>query len=304
MIYDSIVVGAGPSGLTAALYLLRAGRSVLILEKESIGGQIALSPRLENFPSIASISGEEFSDRLFSQVTDLGADFELEEAQSLSKEEETGIFAVATNYSSHQGKTVILATGCAHRSLGVPGEKELTGKGVSYCAVCDGPFYSGKDVLLIGDANTALQYAISLSSICRKVTVVTLFDRFFGDAVLQTRLFALPNVEIHHCLSTQRFDKEGDKIQTTFLNTKNKEETAFRSDGVFIAIGQIPHNEPFLSFADSEKGFLLTDERMATKTKGLFACGDCRMKMVRQVVTATGDGAVAATSANAYLQSL
>ncbi len=304
MVYDSIIVGAGPSGLTAALYLRRAGRSVLLLEKESIGGQIALSPRLENFPSIPSISGEEFSDRLFSQVTDLGADFELEDVKSLSKDEESGIFTVTTNYSSHQGKTVILAAGCAHRSLGIPGEKELTGKGVSYCAVCDGPFYAGKEVLLIGDANTALQYAISLSSLCSKVTIATLFDRFFGDAVLQEKLLALPNIEIHHCLSAQRFDQEGDKIQTTFLNTKNNEKALFQSDGVFVAIGQVPHNDPFMPFVETEKGFILTDEQMSTKTRGLFACGDCRKKAVRQVVTATGDGAIAATSANAYLQTL
>ncbi|MDD6917026.1 MAG: FAD-dependent oxidoreductase [bacterium] len=302
MIYDSIIIGGGPSGMTAALYLLRAGKKVLLLEKETIGGQIALSPRLENYPSIVSISGEEFSDRLFSQITDLGADFELEEATGVEKE--LDVFTVQTNYGSHQSKTVILASGCSHRCLGIPGEKEFTGKGVSYCAVCDGPFFAGKEVLLIGDANTALQYAISLSEICKKVTIATLFDRFFADEVLQKKLQTLNNVEIHHSLSSISIEKEGEKLQTLFMNTNAKKAVSFLSDGVFVAVGQKPHNEPFEKVVELKNGFIVTDEEMRTKTPGLFACGDCRTKKLRQVVTATNDGAIAANSANCYLQSL
>ena len=302
MIYDSIIIGGGPSGMTAALYLLRAGKKVLLLEKETIGGQIALSPRLENYPSIVSISGEEFSDRLFSQITDLGADFELEEATGVEKEQD--VFTVQTNYGSHQSKTVILASGCSHRCLGIPGEKEFTGKGVSYCAVCDGPFFAGKEVLLIGDANTALQYAISLSEICKKVTIATLFDRFFADEVLQKKLQTLNNVEIHHGLSSISIEKEGEKLQTLFMDTNAKKAVSFLSDGVFVAVGQKPHNEPFEKVVELKNGFIVTDEEMQTKTPGLFACGDCRTKKLRQVVTATNDGAIAANSANCYLQSL
>ena len=302
MIYDSIIIGGGPSGMTAALYLLRAGKKVLLLEKETIGGQIALSPRLENYPSIVSISGEEFSDRLFSQITDLGADFELEEATGVEKEQD--VFTVQTNYGSHQSKTVILASGCSHRCLGIPGEKEFTGKGVSYCAVCDGPFFAGKEVLLIGDANTALQYAISLSEICKKVTIATLFDRFFADEVLQKKLQTLNNVEIHHGLSSISIEKEGEKLQTLFMDTNAKKAVSFLSDGVFVAVGQNPHNEPFEKVVELKSGFIVTDEEMRTKTPGLFACGYCRTKKLRQVVTATNDGAIAANSANCYLQSL
>ena len=302
MIYDSIIIGGGPSGMTAALYLLRAGKKVLLLEKETIGGQIALSPRLENYPSIVSISGEEFSDRLFSQITDLGADFELEEATGVEKEQD--VFTVQTNYGSHQSRTVILASGCSHRCLGIPGEKEFTGKGVSYCAVCDGPFFAGKEVLLIGDANTALQYAISLSEICKKVTIATLFDRFFADEVLQKKLQTLNNVEIHHGLSSISIEKEGEKLQTLFMDTNAKKAVSFLSDGVFVAVGQKPHNEPFEKVVELKNGFIVTDEEMRTKPPGLFACGDCRTKKLRQVVTATNDGAIAANSANCYLQSL
>lgn len=302
MIYDSIIIGGGPSGMTAALYLLRAGRSVLLLEKETIGGQIALSPRLENYPSIVSISGEEFADHLFTQVTDMGMEFELEEATGIKKD--GNIFTVSTNYGPHKARSVILATGCSHRHLGIPGEKELIGHGVSFCAVCDGPFYAGKEVLLIGDANTALQYAISLDTICTKVTIATLFDRFFADEVLQKRLSGLSKVTTMHCLSSLSMKKEGDKIVTSFKNTATEETVEISSDGVFVAIGQIPHNEAFEDVVELDKGFILTQEDMSTKTPGIFACGDGRKKKVRQVVTATNDGAIAAVSANAYLQSL
>ncbi len=302
MVYDSIIVGGGPSGMTAALYLLRAGRSVLLLEKETIGGQIALSPRLENYPSIPSISGEEFADNLFTQVTNMGMEFELEEATGIKKNGDA--FIVSTNYGFHEGRSVILATGCSHRHLGIPGEKELIGNGVSFCAVCDGPFYAHKEVLLIGDANTALQYAISLSAICSKVAIATLFDHFFADEVLQKRLLGLPNVTTIHCLSSLSMKKEGDKVITRFKNTTTQETLEIASDGVFVAIGQVPHNEAFSDVVDLDKGFILAQEDMSTKTHGIFACGDGRKKTVRQVVTATNDGAIAAVSANAYLQSI
>lgn len=302
MIYDSIIIGGGPSGMAAALYLLRAGRSVLLLEKETIGGQISSSPKLENYPSIPSITGEEFADNLFTQINNMGVEFELEEAMSIEKNGD--VFLVKTNYGAHETRSVILATGCSHRQLGIPGEKELIGHGVSYCAVCDGPFYADKEVLLIGDANTALQYAISLAAICAKVTIATLFDRFFADDVLQKRLLALPNVTVVHCLSSLSMKQEEGKIVTLFENTNTHEKTSISSDGVFVAIGQIPHNENFQNVVDLEKGFILTQENMATKTPGVFACGDGRKKAIRQVVTATSDGAIAALSANAYLQAL
>lgn len=303
MVYDSIVIGAGPSGMSACLYLLRAGKSVLLIEKEGIGGQIALSPRLENYPSIASISGSEFADNLFAQITNLGVVFEFGEVKKVVKRGE-GAFTVSTDYGTFEGRSVILATGCSHRCLNVPGEKELTGKGISYCAVCDGAFYAGKEVLLIGDANTALQYAISLAAICTKVHVVTLFDHFFADKILQERLLALSNVVVSHGLNCTKFEQDEDKVKSTFEDKKNGGTVSFSSDGVFVAIGQIPHNEAFGDLVELNKGFITTNEKMETKTTGVYACGDCRKKDVRQVITATNDGAIAATMCQGYLQGL
>ena len=297
--YDSIIVGGGPSGMTAALYLLRSGKSVLILEKESFGGQAAKSPRLENFPSIKSIAGLDFCDQLFAQISDLGAEFEVEDAMKIEKEGD--IFVITTDYNTYEAKTVILATGCHHRPLGLEREEELVGHGISYCAVCDGSYFAGKDVLLIGDANTALQYAILLASTSTKVTIATLFDKFFADPILVEKMKALPNIEYFHNLEAHRFLGSPDLTAVEFIDTKTKESKTIPCSGCFIAIGQIPDNERFSNLVDLEKGFILTDESMATKTPGLFACGDCRVKKIRQVVTATSDGAIAGLSAFNYL---
>ncbi len=303
MIYDCIVIGAGPSGMSACLYLLRAGKTVLLIEKEGVGGQIALSPRLENYPSIISISGSEFADNLFTQISNLGVNFEFGAATKVEKSCD-GSFSVTTDYETFKGKSVIIASGCSHRCLNVPGEKELVGKGVSYCAVCDGAFYAGKEVLLIGDANTALQYAISLAAICAKVHVVTLFDHFFADEILQKRLLSLPNVDVRHELNCAKIEQKGDGVAATFEDKKNGGEITLSSGGLFVAIGQVPHNEPFANLVDLERGFILTDEKMQTKTPGVYACGDCRKKDVRQVITATNDGAIAATMCQRYLETL
>ena len=298
--YDSIIVGGGPAGMTAALYLLRSGKSVLILEKEAFGGQAAKSPRLENFPSIKSIAGLEFCDQLFEQITELGAEFEVEDAQKIEKKDD--VFHITTDYNQYEARSVILATGCHHRKLGLEREDELVGHGISYCAVCDGAYFSGKDVLLIGDANTALQYAILLAQTSPKVTIATLFDGFFADPILVERLRALPNIEIFHNLEAVKFLGNPDLTAVEFIHTKTKESKTIPCAGCFIAIGQIPDNERFGNLVELQKGFIVTDDEMATKTPGLFACGDCRVKKIRQVVTATNDGAIAGLSAFSYLK--
>ena len=294
MVYDAIIVGGGPAGMTAALYLLRAGKTALIIEKESIGGQISKSPRLENFPSIQTISGMEFANNLYDQVTALGAELEFDEVQEIKKCEEG--FILTCEYSTQVGRTVILATGCHHRSLGLPREEELSGHGISYCATCDGDFFAGQDVLVIGDANTAVQYAIQLTAKCTKVTVVTLFDKFFADKILVDRLKENPKVEIFMEYEAFEYVGENELEGVKFRHTKTGEEKFFPCKGCFIAIGQIPCNEPFAEYVDLEGGFILTDESMATKTPGIYACGDCRKKKMRQVVTATSDAAIAAMS--------
>lgn len=298
--YDCIIVGCGPSGMTAALYLLRAGKSVLLLEKDSIGGQIAKSPRLENFPSIKSISGSDFSDQLFDQITSLGAEFELESVQEVTKD--VDVFRVKTDYNLYDAKTVIIAAGCTHRHLGLPREEELTGKGISYCAVCDGDFFRDQDVILIGDANTALQYAISLSDICKSVFIATLFDKFFADEILVDRMKKIENISYRNNLSAVEFLGEDSIEGVRFEDTKTNEEVILKGKGVFICVGQEPHNEPFKNLVELDnKGFIVVDRLQRTQTPGLYAVGDCTQKAVRQVATAVSDGAIAAVDANNYL---
>ena len=297
---EILIIGGGPAAMTAALYSLRAGRSVRMIEKENFGGQIADSPRVENFPSLKSISGLEFSSNLFDQVTSLGAEFELDEAQKIEKDGD--VFLVKGSSNEYRAKSVIIATGVKHRHLNIAGEDKYLGHGVSYCAVCDGPFYAGKPVMVIGDANSALQYAILLASQCPHVDVVTLFDKFFAEEYLVKGLKALPNVSIYHNLSSTSFNGDGSKLTSvSFVDTKTKEKKEFNVDAAFVAIGQIPDNQRFENVAELQKGFILTDDTMATKTEGVFACGDCRDKKVRQLTTACGDGAIAALSASNYV---
>lgn len=301
-IYDAIIIGAGPAGLTSALYLLRDGKSVMVLEGNGIGGQIAQSPRLENYPSILSISGTDFADALFNQVTELGAEVDFAEVLEIIQGE--GEFAVKSEYEVYHGKSVIIATGCKHRHLGLAREEELVGHGVSYCATCDGAFFKGQDVVIIGDANSALQYAISLSGTCRHVQIVTLFEKFFADPVLVQRLQSLPNVDAIHNWKALSFEGNEELTGVVFQNTETNEVKSIPCQGCFIAIGQIPDNDRYAPLVELNQGFIVANENGETKTPGIFAAGDCRVKKVRQVATAIGDGANAAMSAARYLQSL
>ncbi len=296
---DIIIVGGGPSGMSAALYALRSNKSVLILEKENFGGQIANSPRVENYPSVKEISGLDLSDHMFEQIMDLGAQFELEDVLGIEKKDDK--FVVTTNYRTYESKAVIIANGVKHRTMNLPNEEKLVGKGISFCAVCDGPMYKGKEVYLIGDANTALQYALLLANYCTKVHMFTLFDRFFGDQILVDRLLNKENIIVKHNMNLIQYVGE-DKLEgLVFEDTKTKEKLECNTDNVFIAIGQIPNNEKFSNLVELEKGYIITDESMATKTPGVYACGDTRKKEIRQVVTACNDGAIAALSTVKYI---
>jgi thioredoxin reductase (NADPH) len=299
---DILIIGGGPAAMTAGLYSLRGGHSVTLLEKENFGGQIADSPRVENFPSLKSISGLELSNNLFEQITSLGANYELDEALSLKKEGD--LFTIKGNFASYSAKAVIIATGVKHRHLGAPGEDRLFGHGVSYCAVCDGPFYAGKDVLVIGDANSALQYALLLAKTCHHVDVVTLFDKFFAEEALVKALLSTSNITITHNMNTLSFNGEETLSSVSFENTKTKEKKDFKCEGAFVAIGQIPDAKRFEPFVQLNKGYIVTDESMKTLTPGLFAAGDIRDKKVRQLVTAANDGAIASLSAGTYLDTL
>ena len=299
MIYDVLIIGGGPAGMSAALYALRSGKTVLILEKENFGGQIANSPRVENWPSTKEIAGLEFSDHLFNQITDLGADFELEEVQSIEKQ--TDIFTIKTNYQTHQSRTVIIASGVTHRQMNLPREEQLIGKGVSFCAVCDGPFYKGQEVYLVGDANTALQYALLLANYCPKVHMFTLFDKLFGDELLIEQVRKNDKIIITPFMNLIEYQGDKELTGLVFENTSDHSTHQYATNNVFIAIGQLPHNDIFKNLVELDRGFIITDDNMMTKTAGLFAAGDTRKKTVRQLVTACNDGAIAALSAVKYL---
>lgn len=302
--YDIIVIGAGAAGMTSALYALRNGKKVLVLESDSLGGQIATSPRLENFPSIKQISGEQFADNLFEQITDLGAEVEIEKATAIEKRGE-GDFFVRTEYGGYEGKSVIIAAGVKHKHLRTKHEREdLVGKGVYYCAVCDGPFYKGREVALVGDANSALQYALLLSGYCKKVYMYTLFDKFFGDESLIKAVRAKENVEVRPNTSVIDFIGENE-LEAIEYTDKDGNLCRQEIPAVFIAIGQVPDNKAFANVADlDEAGYIIADETCRTRTPGVFVAGDCRTKAVRQVSTAVSDGAIAATNASLYLESL
>lgn len=297
---DVIVIGSGVAGMTAALNALRNGKSVLVLEQETIGGQIAFSPRVENFPTIKSISGMELADKLYDQISDLGADVQLEKVMGIEKEGNDFKVFVEDNkvYDCH---SVIIATGVKHRRLTIPNEEELSGKGVSYCALCDGAFFKGEEVALIGDGNTALQYALLVASYCPKVYVCTLFDKFFGDAALVEALKKKQNVEIIHNVYSIRFEGEEALTGVVFAR-QDKTEFTINVKACFVAIGQIPDNEIYKNLVDLDNdGYIVSDEKCTTKTPGLFVAGDCRTKKVRQLSTALCDGAIAALTVCNYV---
>lgn len=300
--YDIVIIGAGPAGLTAALYGLRAGKSAVLLECNSFGGQIVYSPRVENFPSLMQISGNELAANMVDQVTALGADIEfvravaIEDCTSYKK-------VIGEDGEVFEGKTVILATGVKHRELGVEGEEALVGSGISYCAVCDGAFFKGKDVAVVGGGDTALQDAVYLSAYCSKVYLIHRRDAFRGEAKLVEKIKALANVELVLDSTVSALNTENGTLKSVTTVNKNTADTReIPVAGLFVAIGQIPENKPFEALAElDEYGYFAAGENALTKTPGVFVAGDCRQKEVRQLTTAVGDGAVAGLAACKYI---
>ena len=312
--YDIIVVGGGPAGMTAALYALRYGKSVLVIEKTGFGGQITHSPRVENFPGTLTMSGNEFAEKMLDQILQQGAEIEFETVTGISRGEggadEPAFFTVETEEdSTHEAKSVILATGVRHRMLGLPGEEELTGEGISYCAVCDGDFYAGKKVCVVGGGDAALQEAILLSEKCSEVTVVHRREAFTAEKKLQEILEARQNVRtVMQTRITGLITGEDGAfcgVETESTGEGNAVSGRILCDGLFVSIGQIPENDAFSDLAELDaKGYFDADEQCLTKTPGLFTAGDCRQKDVRQLTTAVGDGAVAGLAACRYIDRL
>ncbi|MBQ7364386.1 MAG: FAD-dependent oxidoreductase [Clostridia bacterium] len=301
MIYDSVIVGAGPAGLCAALYLARAEKRVLLIEKAAFGGQITFSPKIENYPGIPAASGNEIADILLSQVMELGVEIEVDEVVSVEEGEDKK--RVVTAGGVFEAYSVILATGAHHRLLGLEGEDALIGEGISFCAVCDGAFYKGKDVIVIGGGNSAKQEAILLAKLCKKVTVLQNLPYLTGEKKLSDELLALDNVEVVYSATVTAYLGDGE-----FRGVKASvagEERAFYGDACFLAIGLAPNLQTFDRLVALDPwGYAEADETCETKTAGIFVAGDCRRKRIRQISTATADGVNAAMGVISYLDSI
>ncbi len=298
--YDIIVVGAGPAGLTAALYARRAEKSVLVLEKSTFGGQMTYSPKIENYPAIASASGNELADKMVEQVLAQGAEIDMDTITAIEKTEDG--FKVIGENAEYRAKSVILALGAKHRMLGLQNEASYVGNGVSFCAVCDGAFYKGQTVAVIGGGNSALQEAILLSEGCAKVYVIQNLDEFTGETKLVNILRTKDNVEF--IMGTVVTDLIGDdSLRAIRLQSNCGQTDELKIDGMFVAIGLAPCNKPFEALAPlNAYGYFDTDETCKTPTEGLFVAGDCRSKTIRQISTAIADGSSAAIAACRFLE--
>ena len=299
--YDVIVVGGGPAGMTAALYAQRNGKSALVIEKNGFGGQITHSPKVENYPGTLSMSGNEFADKTLEQILAQGAEIEIDCVTGIKDMGEYKI--VETEEGSFEGKTVVIATGVKHRMLGLEGEEDMVGEGISFCAVCDGDFYAGKTVAVAGGGNSALQEAILLAEKCKEVIMLQDLPKFTGEAKLQEVLFARDNVRAMTEVKINRLITEGGELRGLEIESRRDGHAQEIScDGLFVAIGLIPENEPFKDLAElNNYGYFDSDEQCLTKTPGIFVAGDCRSKFVRQVTTAVADGATAALAACRYI---
>jgi len=306
--YDIIVVGAGPAGLTAAIYARRAGKSVLVLEKSTFGGQITFSPKIENYPGFGEISGNELADKMVSQAIALGADVELAAVSSVERRND-GSYVTVADGEEYESLAVVIASGAEHRRLGLEGEEELIGNGISFCAVCDGAFYAGQKVAVIGGGNSALVEANLLAEICREVVVVQNLAFLTAEKSSVDALLAHPNVSVVYNTVVDEYIA-GENGALKALSLKNTAEdimSYLEVDGCFIAIGLKPENKPFEPVAGIDGwGYISAgeDTKPAGAPDGVFAAGDCRSKRIRQISTATADGAVAALAACAYIDSL
>ena len=298
--YDIVIIGAGPAGLAAAVYGQRAEKKTLLIDEKGYGGQIINTPEVENYPAIQKISGFDFANNLYQQASDLGAELTFEKAVGI--ESKSDIKIVKTEGGAYEAKAVIIATGAKNRPLGLDREEELTGRGVAYCATCDGAFYRGKTVAVIGGGNTALEDAEVLSGLANKVYLIHRRDAFRGEEANVKRIQAKENVEILlNKIPTALLGE--DKISGLEIQDKlTGEKTILTLDGVFVAIGQMPDNAAFAELISlDDKGYVTAGEDCLTKSDGIFVAGDCRTKKVRQLATAVADGAVAALAAIEYV---
>lgn len=298
--YDIIVIGGGPAGLTAAIYARRANKTVLVLEKATFGGQITFSPKVENIPGFTEVSGNEFADKLVEQALSQGVEFEFCEALEVK---DGDIKTVVTDSGEFESKAVIIATGAKHRHLGIEKEEQFIGDGISFCAVCDGAFFKDQDVAVIGGGNSALVEALQLSELCKTVYVVQNLEYLTGEAALCKRIDEKDNIKV--IVSTTVDSIIGDDTFKGININTNGNISELKLDGMFVAIGLIPQNEAFANVLSlNSYGYADYDENCTGERKGIFVAGDCRSKAIRQVTTAVSDGAVSALAACKYIDSL
>lgn len=300
MIYDIVIIGGGPAGLTAAVYGRRAEKSVLVIEKNAFGGQITFSPKVENIPGFNALSGNEFAEKLVEQAINQGAEFE---SSTVTKIIDGEVKTVVTEDGEFKAKTVIIATGAKHRLLGVENEEKFVGEGISFCAVCDGAFYRDQNVGVVGGGNSALQEALLLSDLAKEVTVIQNLDFLTGEKKLCEQIYAKENVKVILGTVVEKVNGEETFSGVTLKKEASGEISELDLDGLFIAIGLIPQNEAFADIIGLDsRGYAEADENCKTKTNGIFVAGDCRTKKIRQVTTAAADGAVAALAACDYIE--
>ncbi len=290
--YDIIIVGAGPAGLTAALYARRANKKVLVFEAKSYGGQIVNANLVENYPGIPSISGFDYATNLYNQVKNLGAEIKFETVTRIEKDK-----SVITNKGTYQTKSIILATGAENRKLNINKETEFIGKGVSYCATCDGNFYKNKTVAVVGGGNTAIEDAIYLSNIAKKVFVIHRRDEFRAEETYVKELKSKNNIELILNSNVQTLNGSNN-LESIDVIDNNNNIKSIKIDGLFIAVGQSPKNEIFSNLINIDKnGYIISEDGVHTNVKGIYVAGDARVKQLRQLTTAVGDGSIAATMA-------
>ena len=296
---DFIIIGAGPAGITAAIYALRAGISIIVFDGNLYGGQAAITSQIENYPAILSISGAAFAQKLYEQAKEFHADIKFEKVISVNLLDNPK--TVTTTKNTYSAKTILIATGVKRRTLNCEGEKEFTGKGVSYCATCDGAFFRNKEVMIVGGGNTALEDALFLSNQCQKVKLVHLRNRFIAEKTLIDAVLARKNINILY--DTQVVKINGNQTVTSAEISNKGQKVTMPISGIFIAIGYEPDNAMFSDLEINAEGYIVADESCCTNLKGVFVAGDTRTKPLRQIVTACADGAVAAVNAVSYLLS-
>ncbi|MEK6590675.1 MAG: thioredoxin-disulfide reductase [Nitrospinota bacterium] len=300
--YDLIIIGGGAAGLSASIYALRARLDMIMIEKIGIGGQIAVTDVIENYPGYRSLSGGELTNKFESHAKDFGLKVEFGVVEQIIDKGDRKI--VKTDTKTFESKSVIVTSGAQPRKLEVKGENEFTGRGVSYCATCDGPFYNGKDIVVAGGGDTAVKEAIYLSKIANRIYMVHRRDRFRAEKILQEKLLSNTKVEfIWNSIIDEIIGGERGVEKVSIRNLQKNEKREVSAEGIFIFVGIIPNTE----FIDAEKdngGFIITNDRMETSIKGVYAAGDCRNTPLRQVATAVGDGAIAAVMAEEYISNL